>query len=98
MITTAPPLSARLIVMSLLLFRFLNVVNRDNGSFKLDFNSESLPKSDNSSGRLETLERYRRLSFLLGGNAKFKPTQVKSSHWAVVCNWKGSLLFEDLKI
>ena len=46
MITTAPPLSARLIVMSLFLFRFLNNVNRDNGSLKLDFNSESLPKSD----------------------------------------------------
>ena len=73
MIKTAPPLSARLIVMSLLFIRFLNAVNRGHGSLKLDFNSESLPRSDKRSGRLETLERYRRLSFLLGGNAKFKP-------------------------
>ena len=77
-ITTAPPLSARLIVMSLLLFRFLNVIKRDNGSLKLDFNSESLPRSDNSSGCLETFERYRRFSFLLGGNAKFKQSPSKT--------------------
>ena len=68
-----------LIVMSLLLFRFLNAVNRDNGSLKLDFNSESLPRSDNSSGRLETLGIYRSFSFFLRGNAKFIPSPGRTS-------------------
>ena len=57
--------------MNLLLQWFLNTVNRDILSLEIYGNSESLPRIDKSSGRMENLERYMRLSFLLGGNVKF---------------------------